>query len=286
MKVYSGSSLPAQDTQQIRDLYDNATKLYDDNLGEILSFLKSCDLDRNTIVIVMSDHGESLYEKGYGSGHGDHLRGEYSNNMTFGIFSPYENFNGLKVKNTVRDVDIAPTILDLLGIETPSSFSGESLLPVMRGQPFSGLPAYMETGLWYSIATPYIDDRIRILYPGIKELLYVPKETGHVILKSKYEQVVLDAKYRALQLNNYKYIYMPGDHKFREEFYIDEKEVKKETIDDPAFLDFKRKLVDMFSPQLFIDDQGFIREIHNGPKNAARPDASGVIQIEEAKAER
>jgi arylsulfatase A-like enzyme len=286
MKVYSGSSIPAEDQQQIRDLYDNATKMFDDNLGEILSFLESSRLDKNTIVIVLSDHGESLYENGYGSGHGDHLRGEYSNNMTFGVFSPFENFNGLKIDNTVRDVDVAPTILDMLGIEKPDSFSGESLLPAMRGRPFAGLPVYMETGLWYSISTPYINDRIRILYPGIKELLYVPRGSGHVILKPQYERTVLKAKYRALQINDYKYIYMPGDHKFREEYYVGEKEVMREDIDDPDFLNFKRKMVEMFDQRFFLDERGFIQERYNGAGDLALPEDGDVLQINDSKADR
>lgn len=286
MKVYSGSSLPAEDTQQIRDLYDNATKLFDDNLGEMLSFLESSGLTDNTIVIVLSDHGESLYEKGYGSGHGDHLRGEYSNNMTFGIFSPFENFNGKKIKQTVRDVDIAPTILDILGVESPATFSGQSLLPALRGKEFDGLPAYMETGLWYSIATPYIDDRIRILYPGIKELLYISKESGHLILKPKYEAVVMKAKYRALQLNGFKYIYMPGNDKFREEYYEGEETVKRETLTDPEFLAFKQKMVEMLSPQFFIDQQGFIQERDSGLRVTPMPDAGAVLQYGSSTAER
>ncbi len=286
MKVYSGSSLPVRDMQQIVDLYDNATRMFDDNLGEILSFLKRSNLDKNTIVVIMSDHGESLYENGYGSGHGDHLRGEFSNNMTFGVYSPYEDFNGLRVENTVRDVDVAPTILDLVGIEKPSSFRGESLLSVMRGQPFSGLPAYMETGLWYSIATPYIDDRIRILYPGIKELLYIQKDSGEVIMKSKYENTILKSKYRALQINEFKYIYMPGDEKFREEYYICEKSVNPEEIDNPEFLNFKQKMVDMFDGAFFLDEKGFIREINTGSQNVAQPDKGTVLEIGDDRAAR
>ena len=260
MKTYSGYYVPDNDKKQIIGLYDNATKLFDDNLGEILEFLKKCNVDKNTIVIVMSDHGENLYEDGYGAGHGDHLRGEYSNNMTFGIYNPFENYNGLRVSKTVREIDISPTILDMIGINIPKTFEGKSLLPVMRGEKFEGYPVYMETGLWYSTSTPYISDRIRIYYPGIKELLDFDRGTGDIIIKKKYEKVVVRAKYRAFQVNGKKYIYMPGDGKYKEEYYINEKLINKKDIKDEDFLNYKQKMIDMFKYKLYIDSNGFIRE--------------------------
>jgi len=260
MKTYSGHYVPDDDKKQIIGLYDNATKLFDDNLREILKFIKKCNVDKNTIVIVMSDHGENLYEHGYGAGHGGHLRGEYSNSMTFGIYNPFENYNGLRVSKTVREIDIAPTILDLIGINIPETFVGKSLLPVMRGEKFEGYPVYMETGLWYSTSTPYINDRIRIYYPGIKEILDFDRETGDIIIKKKYEKVVIRAKYRAFQVNEKKYIYMPGNGKFKEEYYINEKLVNKDDIKDKDFLNYKQKMVDMFKYKFHIDSNGFIKE--------------------------
>lgn len=260
MKTYSGYYLPGDDKKQIIGLYDNAAKLFDDNFGEILEFLKKCNVDRNTIVIVMSDHGENLYEDGYGSGHGDHLRGEYSNNMTFGIYNPFESYNGLRVSKTVREIDISPTILDLIDINIPKTFEGKSLVPVMRGEKFEGYPVYMETGLWYSTSTPYINDRIRVYYPGIKELLDFDRETGDIIIKKKYEKLVIRAKYRAFQINEKKYIYMPGDGKYKEEYYINEKLINKNNIKNEDFLNYKQKMVDMFKYKLYIDSNGFIKE--------------------------
>ncbi len=280
MKSYSGYSVPGDDLRQIVDLYDNAARLYDDNLGDILKFLEKCGVAGNTIVVVMSDHGESLYENGDGTGHGDHLRGKYCNNMTLGFYSPYETFGGLKVEETVRDIDIAPTLLDMLALKPPGSFKGKSLLPFMRGQPFGGLPVYMESGLWYSTAAPYIEDRIRIVYPGIKEILYIERKNGEVILKAEYEQRVIAAKHKAYQLNGFQYIYMPGEGKFREEFYIDEKPIDKEDIKDAEFLSFKEKMVALFADRFFIDDRGFIRENPLNIAEDAPAPAGDIVQFE------
>jgi hypothetical protein len=260
MKTYSGFDLSAADKTQVVDLYDGTVRIFDDQVGEMLDFLKKSGLERNTIVVLFSDHGESLYENGYGTGHGDHLRGPYSSNMVFGVYSPFENFQGRKITPTVRDIDIAPTLLDLVKIEPPASFKGHSLLPVMRGGIFAGYPAYMETELWYTPETPYIKDRVRVSYPGIQRLLELAPQTYEIVLKKEFIPVVIQAKYRAIQFDNKKYIYMPGDRGFQEEWYIDEEPVAREKISDPELLNLKYKLLELFENKFTIMGNGEIRE--------------------------
>ena len=260
MKTYSGFDLDAADKKQVVALYDGAVRMFDDQVGEMLDFLKKSGLERNTIVVIFSDHGESLYENGYGTGHGDHLRGPYSNNMTWGIYSPFENFQGRKIVPTVRDIDIAPTLLDLVHIRPPASFKGRSLLPVMRGGNFAGYPAYMETELWYTPETPYIRDRARVSYPGIQQLLELAPPAYEIVLKKEFIPVVIQAKYRAIQLNDKKYIYMPGDRGFQEEWYVNDVPVPREKISDPELLNLKTKLQELFENKFIIASDGAIRE--------------------------
>jgi len=260
MKTYSGFDLSAADKEQIIDLYDGTVRMFDDQVGEMLDFLKKSGLERNTIVVLFSDHGESLYENGYGTGHGDHLRGPYSNNMVFGVYSPWESFQGRKIMPSVRDIDIAPTLLDLLHIQAPGSFKGHSLLPAIRGNSFTGYPAYMETELWYTPETPYIKDRVRVSYPGIQQVLELVPQTFEIVLKKEFVPVVIQAKYRAIQLNNKKYIFMPGDRGFQEEWYVDEKAVARENISDPELLNLKTKLLELFKDKFIISSDGAIRE--------------------------
>jgi hypothetical protein len=260
MKTYSGFDLSEADKEQIVALYDGTVRMFDDQVGEMLEFLKKSGLDRNTIIVLFSDHGESLYENGYGTGHGDHLRGPYSNDMTFGVYSPYEDFGGRKIVPTVRDIDIAPTLLDLVKIKPPASFKGNSLLPVMRGGEFAGYPAYMETELWYTPETPYIKNRVRLAYPGILKVIELVPETGEIVLKKEFNDVVIQGKYRGVQLNNKKYIYMPGDRGFQEEWYLDEKPVAREAINDPELLNLKYKLLELFKNKFIIMRSGRIKE--------------------------
>lgn len=260
IETFLEAEVAPDERRHVVNLYDNAVKLFDDNVGEIMEFLEKCNIDKNTIIIIMSDHGENLYEENYGVAHGDHLLGPYATGMVFGISSPLEDFKGLRVKQTVRDIDMAPTILDMVNMEIPGTFRGTSLLPVMRGGEFHGNPAYMETGLWYSPNAPYIANKVRIPYPGIAQALIPEMPWGKVILKKEYEKTVLRAKYKGYQLNEKKYIYMPGENEYKEEFYIDEKRVNKEDITDLEFLRFKEKMVEMFKGKFYIDENGFIRE--------------------------
>lgn len=260
MKDFSRSDIPEADRRQIRAFYDGGVRLFDDSLADMQSYLKKSGLDRSTIIVILSDHGESLYENGYGIGHGDHLRGPYSNNMTFGVWSPFESFAGRRITPTVRDIDIAPTLLDMVKIKPPVAFKGHSLLPVMRGAEFAGYPAYMETELWYTPETPYIKNRVRMAYPGIMKVIELEPKSGEIILKKEFQDVVIQSKYRGIQLNNKKYIYMPGDRGFQEEWYLDEKPVAREAIRDSELLNLKYKLLDMFENKFIIMNDGEIKE--------------------------
>ena len=260
MKTYSGFDLDPADREQIVALYDGAVRMFDDQVGEMLAFLKKSGLDRNTIVVLFSDHGESLYENGYGSGHGDHLRGPYSNNMTFGVCSPFESFGGR------TDRPDRPRHRHRAHAARPGrdpaarSFKGHSLLPVMRGGEFAGYPAYMETELWYTPETPYIKDRVRMAYPGIMKVIELVPGTGEIVLKKEFKDVMIQAKYRGIQLNDKKYIYMPGDRGFQEEWYLDEKPVPREAIKDPELLNLKYKLLELFHNKFIIMRNGRIKE--------------------------
>src|SRR5262249_32309798 len=64
------------DVAHVRGLYDGAVASVDDAAARILRALERRGLDRNTIVVITSDHGETLFEGGHGQGHGDHLFGD------------------------------------------------------------------------------------------------------------------------------------------------------------------------------------------------------------------
>lgn len=266
LETFMEKKLDKEEIEQVVNHYDNATKLFDDNLGELLAFLEDAGIAGNTLVVVMSDHGENLCEENYGLAHGDHLLGPYANTLVFGLYSPFEDFHGRRIEKTVRDIDIAPTLLQMLDYDIPETFRGKSLLPAMRGNEFPGYPVYMETGVWYSTNTPFIPGKIRIPYPFIVKMAHIEMPEGKISLKKEFDHTVIRAKYKAFQINEKKYIYMPGQDSYKEEYFINEKKVDPKDIDDPEFLTFKQKMVEMFKDKFYIDEKGFIREFITDPR--------------------
>jgi choline-sulfatase len=115
----------------------------DSQVGRLLNYLDAHDLVKNTIVVVMGDHGESLGE------HGESTHGFFVYQATMHvplvIRAPYDAMVGRRVADTVRSIDILPTVLELTSIKTSDRLEGTSVVPLMTGAKKElGLPAYSE----------------------------------------------------------------------------------------------------------------------------------------------
>jgi arylsulfatase A-like enzyme len=117
-------------------IYGMMTNL-DDNLGRILNTLDRLDLNKQTIVIFMSDNGPE--GERYNSG----LRGQKGSVYEGGIRVPFfirwpgKIEQGRKVDRIAAHIDIFPTILEICGIESPINtlIDGVSLYPLLVGSP-------------------------------------------------------------------------------------------------------------------------------------------------------
>jgi choline-sulfatase len=135
----------------------------DAQVARLLDALDAAGLQKNTIVVYASDHGESLGEHGEPT-HGIFLYGASLDvpliiapprDATLG--APPLSLAGVRVRGLARLVDVTPTILDLLGLPVPDGLDGISLLPLAaaeRGSPahpadtrdaIAGPAAYSET---------------------------------------------------------------------------------------------------------------------------------------------
>jgi arylsulfatase A-like enzyme len=109
-------------------LYDGEVAYVDSQIHRLLEALTRLGLERNTLVILTSDHGES---------HGEHDRyfardlHRPSLHVPLILRFPPGEVRPTRIPEQVRLVDIAPTILDYLQIEVESDFAGESLLPLI-----------------------------------------------------------------------------------------------------------------------------------------------------------
>jgi len=123
-------------------LFSNA-ELY---LSEILDQIIHLKLDKNSLILVMSDHGVSIGEK-----FGERAYGAFCYDYTLKTITHFvsKKFTPKKISQQVRTIDFMPTILDYLGISLDSdkeSLDGVSLIPLINDLNMDEKIAYSETG--------------------------------------------------------------------------------------------------------------------------------------------
>lgn len=195
------------DLDQVIDLYDGCVTDFDDQVGKMLTYLDACGLRDNTLVVVYSDHGFEFFEHGTW-GQGNSAIGDVSARIPL-IMSGPGIPAGRKVSQIVRSVDIAPTLLDLIGQGIPSNMDGTSLKPCMSDQETNlDLPAFNETGMWLT-RLPVMPDK-HLDYPNLMELLEVAdKQTGTLGIRPKFREIIVRAKDRMIRVGRWKMTYEP-----------------------------------------------------------------------------
>ena len=119
------------------DIYDNSIRREDSIVDAILGLLAEAgQLDR-TIVVVGTDHGESFGERGF-EGHAQTVYPE-TTEIPLTFFLPFRLEPGIVVESRTRNIDVWPTLLDLLGLPPMEDVDGRSLRPAIlaaaRGEP-------------------------------------------------------------------------------------------------------------------------------------------------------
>jgi arylsulfatase A-like enzyme/Tfp pilus assembly protein PilF len=124
-------------------LYDGEIAYMDAAIGRLLGALEGTRGGERTITIVVGDHGEGLDDHGEFS-HGVFLYDETAR-VPFIIGGPGLSPGPQRVKDVVRTIDVAPTLLDLLDLRAGTPMDGVSLRPVLKGgEPAEPLAAYSE----------------------------------------------------------------------------------------------------------------------------------------------
>ncbi|HXG67695.1 MAG TPA: sulfatase-like hydrolase/transferase [Blastocatellia bacterium] len=122
------------------DLYDGEIAYTDFHMGRLFDWMESSGRMKDTVVVIMADHGESLGERGVYK-HSSQLYNEQTH-VPMIIYVP--NLAPRRISAYVSTVDLGSTILNLVGIAPPEGYAGVSLLPLMRGEPFAHPPIYGE----------------------------------------------------------------------------------------------------------------------------------------------
>ena len=195
------------DLDQIIDLYDGCVAKFDDEVGKMLAHVESCGLAGNTIVVIYSDHGMEFFEHDTW-GQGNSAVGEASPRIPLVIRDPRLSARG-KIDQVVRSIDIAPTLLDLVGAPSVSSMDGVSLAGCIATEvACPELDAFNETGIWITGIPGMPDTHLR--YPDLLELMEVPdRASGTLAIKSEYAPRILEAKDRMIRRGRWKLTYQP-----------------------------------------------------------------------------
>ncbi|MFM7736083.1 MAG: sulfatase, partial [Alphaproteobacteria bacterium] len=117
--------LDEADRRRVVSLYDGQVRFIDDQLGRILDDLESRALLEKTIVVVSADHGEEFWDHGRFF-HGQSLHDELLH-VPLVVRLPGGRSAGTVVERPVRSIDVAPSLLDWMGVPIPESFEGVPL---------------------------------------------------------------------------------------------------------------------------------------------------------------
>ena len=108
-------------------IYDNSIRRTDGIIGRLLNYLVDEGLLEKTLVVMGADHGEAFGERGI-EGHAREVFRE-TTEVPFILGFPFQLDPGAVVETRTRNVDIWPTVLDLLGLPALPDTDGRSLVP-------------------------------------------------------------------------------------------------------------------------------------------------------------
>lgn len=126
MALRTGS---AMDREILTNNYDNGIRQADDIVDRILSTLRRKGYLDRSVVVVTADHGEAFGE------HGDWLHGSnlYAESIDIPLFFLDTDLGSSRTVPYATQLDVAPTVADLVGIPIPVQWEGTSLLHGVPG---------------------------------------------------------------------------------------------------------------------------------------------------------
>ena len=173
------------DTRGFRDfranrlaLYDGALRYVDHEIGRLLDALQEMGRLDETLVVVTSDHGEEFWDHAslgarlggdprgfFGIGHGHSMFQELLRIPL--VFTGPGVKQGLQIHCLTSLLDVAPTVLDLLGVPVPEAMRGETLAPLIDGDEPVAMTAskaiYAESPAYGPAAWSLIDDGWKLI---------------------------------------------------------------------------------------------------------------------------
>ena len=176
--------------------YDGEIAYTDEIFGKLMATLEAWHLKDRTIIVLTADHGEGLGE------HNEQVHGMFLYNTTMHVplFIYVPGSGSRRIDGVVRHIDLAPTILDLLGMETPAEMQGVSLIGKINGTEKKSLVAYGESLFsefhygWSPLVSATTDDYryIRAPRPELYDRKADPGDTRNAIQEKAPTAKVLE----------------------------------------------------------------------------------------------
>jgi arylsulfatase A-like enzyme len=154
--------LSALELEQVTALYDAAIRDVDEEIAGLLTTLNQSDALDRTIVVITADHGEQIGQHGMALEH----FGPYDEvlHVPLIVLWPDHLVPGIQIRARVQLIDLAPTLLSLVGLPRPPGFDGRDLSAALRGEEFPDAPAYAE--LAGKVFVQYRDQEQLLFSPG------------------------------------------------------------------------------------------------------------------------
>lgn len=120
-----------EEIQHIRACYQALVTYCDEQLGKVLDFMDGHSMWKDTLLIVCTDHGHFLSERGFWAKNYMPVYNELANTPLF-IWDPRSAKAGEKRHSLVQTIDIPATVLDYFQMPKPVSMQGCSIAPVLE----------------------------------------------------------------------------------------------------------------------------------------------------------
>jgi len=121
-----------KDKEYVIAQYDGAVAYMDACVANIFATVRSLGIEEETLIVIDSDHGETLYDHECWFDH--HGIYDVTIRIPLIFYYPGKVPAGARFADFVQMKEITPTILDLMGIKTTIEFDGRSLKPLFEGK--------------------------------------------------------------------------------------------------------------------------------------------------------
>ena len=180
---FEGLDVSPRERQGLFSLYDGAVAATDEILGMLLDGLRERDRFADTIIVITADHGETLGEAGLYFNHDSNL---YEPTVHIPLVVRIPGGAPGEISTLTRNVDLLPTLAEMVGIEVPAEVDGQSLMPLFAGGELD-LPVFSETRPKapnreafekYPIRVPGVGGKSRMIRRGDYKLILTPTPEG------------------------------------------------------------------------------------------------------------